>query len=603
MTDAELIKSKIDIIDFIGDYVPLKKSGRTFKANCPFHNEKTPSFIVSPERGSWHCFGGCNEGGDVISFLQKWENIEFLEALKILAKRVGVTLSHYTPSDSSLLREKLYEINHLASEFYHYLLTTHKLGVRAKEYLSSRGILDETINTFILGYAPDSWDSLFKFLTKKGYSRDDIFTAGLLGKSAAGNFYDRFRGRLMFTLKDHRGNNLGFSGRTLPGHETDKDLPVGRQEAKYINTSETPIYIKGNVLYGMDITREAIKREKDAVVVEGEFDMLASFQSGIANVVAIKGSALSQGHVLLLKRYSENVTLALDRDFAGNEAARRGIEIAEEAGLSVSVVKLIDGKDPAECVQKGAHLWKRSVASAVPIYDFIIETALEKYDKKGILGKKKIGAEVVPFISKLTNPIVQSHYIRYLAKQLEVTEESIETSVAQFQKKGTTTKSETVTPTRTFRDELVEEHLLALIIQSENVKDSLEKVGKIVTDDDFKMIPVRKIIGHLGLYFKKHKKFDVKQFSLVSNAEIAPTFDKAYLIDLGNILTKKQVFDSELITTANEVKKASLRRRINAISTQIRLLEEKNEEKEEQILQEKLRSLLGEIGELDKSRQ
>jgi len=600
MTDVELIKSKIDIVDFISDYVSLKKMGRTFKSNCPFHSEKTPSFIVSPERGSWHCFGACSEGGDVISFLQKWENIEFLEALKILAKKVGVTLSNYAPSQASILKEKLYEINHLASEFYHYLLTSHKLGDKAKEYLKSREIKEQTIKTFTLGYAPDSWDSLLKFLTKKGYSQTDILTAGLSVKSAAGNFYDRFRGRLMFTLRDHRGNNVGFSGRKLPGHDTDKDLPAGRQEAKYVNTSETPVYIKGNVLYGMDVTRESIKKEKEVVVVEGEFDMLASFQSGVTNVVAIKGSALTEGQVLLLKRYSENVILALDSDFAGNEAARRGIEIAEVAGLSVRVAKLAAGKDPAECIEKGAHLWKKSIENAVPIYDFIIDSALTKYNKSDVLDKKRIGSEIVPILSKLTNPIVQSHYIKYLAKQLDVAEESIENMIAQFQKKGTMIKSETIIPTHAIREELLEEHLLTLIVQSEDVKESLSQVLSIVTPHDFKMQPVKKIIEQIDLYLKKHDKFDAKKFRLDST-ELTPTFDRAYMSGIDNILSQKQVFVAELITTAKEVKRAALRRRINILSTQIKKIEDDNENSDEQFLQEKLRSLLRQVRDLDKS--
>src|SRR3989344_7811470 len=253
MTDVENVKSKIDIVSFINEHVPLKKSGRNFAARCPFHSEKTPSFFVSPERQSWYCCGTCSEGGDIFTFVQKWENVEFAEALKILAQKAGITLTHAHVSEESSLKEKLIEINHVASEFYHYLLTNHNMGKRAMAYLKDRGIKPETIKTFVLGYAPSSWDSLFKYLLKKGYQASDIATAGLVISLTGGGYYDRFRGRLIFTLRDHRGNTVGFSGRVLPGAD-DPDAS-GQQGAKYINTNETPVYVKGSILYGLDVTR------------------------------------------------------------------------------------------------------------------------------------------------------------------------------------------------------------------------------------------------------------------------------------------------------------------------------------------------------------
>lgn len=593
MTDVEQIKAKIDIIDFISEYIQLKKTGRNFKALCPFHPEKTPSFVVSAERQSWHCFGACNTGGDVVSFLEKWENIEFLEALKTLAKRAGVILSHYEPTDSTKLREKLYEINHLASEFFYYLLTSHKLGFRGRDYLSSRHIKAETAKTFMLGYAPESWDSLLRYLVKKGYSETDIYTAGLVVRSEAGRYYDRFRGRLMFTLKDHRGNTVGFSGRKLP--------PQTEKEAKYVNTAETPIYSKGNILYGLDVTREAIKREKKAIVVEGEFDLLSSYQAGVTNVTAIKGSALTAGQTLLLKRYTENLVLALDSDFAGNEAARRGIEIAEAANLNVKVVSLPFGKDPADCVEKGAHLWKDAVSKAISIYDFVIKVALEKYDRSDALGKKKIGIEVVPFLAKIANPIVQSHYIKYLTTQLEVSEESIISSIRLFAKKETSVELSSISSSALpDRSELLEEHFLSLIIQSARPDQSLASVMTIVTMDDFYIPPVAKIIQQLLLYFKKHKKLHIKEFAYVLTSEVVPTFDRAFMGDIGEILGDEKTFHHELTFTAVSLKKISLRRTINNLSTKIRQLEEEGKEEEAKNTNEKVRQLLTAIGELEK---
>ena len=591
MTDAELIKSKIDIVNFISDYITLKKAGRNYKSVCPFHSEKTPSFVVSPERGSWHCFGACGEGGDAISFLQKWENIEFLEALKILAKKVGVKLTGFTPTDNIRQKEKLYEINHLACEFFHYLLTKHALGMRAREYLDTRRIKKEIIDTFMLGYAPNSWDSLSKYLQKKGYSPEEISLSGLTIKSDSGRFYDRFRGRVMFTLKDHRGNMIGFSGRKL-AESTDN-------QAKYINSPETPIYHKGSTLYGMDVTKEYIKKSGDAVIVEGEFDFLSSFQSGVVNIVAIKGSALTEDQVLLLKRYTENLILALDSDFAGNEAARRGIEVADNTGLTVKVVKLLYGKDPAECVEKSPHLWKESVEKAVPIYEFVIDTALSKYDKSTANGKKKIGDDVLPLLAKIQNPIIQSHYIKRLTRELEVNEESIEILIRRLAKNTCKTLSPEIQVVVHNRGEMIEEYLLSLIIQSKTPKNSMEKAMKILEVDDFHLPPVGKIISLLSGYFIKHDDFDIKKFGSLLDAEVTPIFDKAYLIELDAIISDDLKYDKELIGMAKTLKQIALRRKINIISTNIRSLDETNDVQEISSLNTQLKTCLTSLKELD----
>ncbi|MBI3955065.1 toprim domain-containing protein, partial [Candidatus Gottesmanbacteria bacterium] len=382
------------------------------------------------------------------------------------------------------------EINHLAAEFFHFLLTKHALGVRGREYLEKRRIKKETIETFMLGYAPNSWDSLSKYLQKKGYCTEDICLSGLTIKSDSGRFYDRFRGRLMFTLKDHRGNMIGFSGRKL--------VDTTDSQAKYINSPETPVYHKGSTLYGMDVTKEYIKKSGEAVIVEGEFDFLSSFQSGVVNAVAIKGSALTEDQVLLLKRYTENLIMALDSDFAGNEAARRGIEVADNTGLTVKVVRLLYGKDPAECVEKSPHLWKDSVAKAVPIYDFVIDTALSKYDKSTADGKKKIGDEVLPLIAKIQNPIIASHYVKKLTRELEVNEESIEMLIRRIGKNEGKKPPLGIPLAVHNRVEMIEEYLLSLIIQSKSPKISLEKVMTITATEDYNLPAVSKIISLLS---------------------------------------------------------------------------------------------------------
>lgn len=591
MTDIELVKSKIDIVSFISDYIAVKKAGRNFKALCPFHSEKTPSFVISPERGTWHCFGACAQGGDAIGFLQKWENIEFPEALKILAQKTGVTLSHFAPTQESKKKDIYYEINHLASEFYHYLLISHKLGERALEYLKNRSIKKETINTFGLGYAPESWESLSKYLIKKGYQASDIYTVGLSIRSESGRYYDRFRGRLIFTLKDHRGNIVGFSGRKLP--------PETEKEAKYVNTSETPIYTKGNTLYGLDVTRESIKRTNEAVVVEGEFDLLASFQVGVTNIVAIKGSAFTQGQTLLLKRYTTQLILALDSDFAGNEAAKRGIEMAENVGLSVKVAKISEGKDPAECIAINPGSWKKAVKNAVPIYDFIIDSSFEKYPGESALEKQKIGIETIPFLARIENPIIFSHYLKLLSKKLKVSEESVETALHQFQKKQKVTSVIPETSVKQFRDVMLEEYILSLIIQAEFPNEALTIVIKTLTLSDFHQPGIAKIIELLILYFKTHKEFDIKIFEKVLTPEISSTFDKALLLDIENVLSERGKYDKELIQTAKEIKRMSLRRRLNILSTKIKEKDEMNDDIGINTLEQELRELLSQLKKVD----
>lgn len=595
MTDVELIKSKIDIVSFISDYIQIKKAGRNFRSLCPFHSEKSPSFYISPERGTWHCFGACAEGGDAIKFLQKWENIEFPEALKILAKKTGVTLTHFAPTEDSKKKETYYEINHLASEFYHYLLTSHELGTRAMEYLKKRGIKNETIKTFSLGYAPESWESLSKYLIKKGYQSSDLYTVGLSVKSESGRFYDRFRGRLMFTLKDHRGNIVGFSGRLL-----NEEVHSERERrAKYINTSETPIYDKGNTLYGLDVTRESIKKEDEAVVVEGEFDLLTSFQVGVTNIVAIKGSAFTQGQTLLLKRYTTELILALDSDFAGNEAAKRGIEMAENVGLSVKVAKIPEGKDPAECISINPGHWKKAIKNAIPIYDFIITTACEKYPGNSALDKQKISLDTIPFLAKIENPIILSHYLRLLTKKLEVSEESVEMALRQFQKKQKLTAFVSQPVLKQHRDIMLEEYILALIIQNEFPNKSLANVTKTLDSSDFHQPSIAKIIELLTLYFKTHKEFEIKKFEKVLSPEIAPAFDKALLTDIENVLSEKSKYEKELIQTSKEIKKISLRRRINILSTKIKEKDEKDDGEGINAIEQEMRELLAQLNEVD----
>ncbi|HBC73237.1 MAG: primase protein [Candidatus Amesbacteria bacterium GW2011_GWB1_47_19] len=426
---VEEVKSKVDMVQLVTEYVPLKKAGRNFKGLCPFHGEKTPSFMVNPELQIFKCFG-CGEGGDAYSFLQKMEGMEFGEALKTLADRVGVKLESYRPTQTEEIKEKLVKINSLAAEFYHYLLVKHKTGEEARNYLKKRGVESEAVEKFKLGYVPEGWDYAIGYLSgKKGHKAEDLERAGLVIRGE--RYYDRFRNRIMFPLTNHRGQIVGFAGRVMPGGD--------EKSGKYVNTPETEIYHKSDLLYGLDSNKTEIKTTGEAVVVEGELDMIASWQAGVKNTVAVKGSALTEKQVDLLRRYAGTIVLALDADVAGDVAARRGIETAEKAGV---VVKILNSKsetlnpkkykDPGDWGIEDPKGWRAAVGGAIPIYDFYLESAVSRFGLDGV-GKGKISRELIPLWSGIPDDIVKAHYIQKLAQVLGVGEEDVRHQMAKIQ--------------------------------------------------------------------------------------------------------------------------------------------------------------------------
>jgi len=576
MSDSDEVKSRLNIVDVISERVSLKKAGRNFKALCPFHSEKTPSFIVSPERQSFKCFG-CGKGGSVIDFVMEYDHVDFPEALEMLAQKAGVKLERRAPDTAEeTLKQRIYEVNHLASEFYHYLLTKHRLGEAGRAYLRERGISDTSINTFALGYSPNSWDGLLKFLRKKGYDENLLETAGLVirghGIGVGGQtFYDRFRGRVMFTLKDHRGNVVGFAGRVLPS--TTSSMRVYR-EAKYINTSETPVYVKSNVLYGLDVTREAIRRAHEAVVMEGELDVISSFQAGIPNAVAIKGSALTEGHVRLLRRFTDRLAFALDSDVAADAASRRGIEIADRAGMDMRIVILPAGKDPDEAVRQNPAAFREAIEKAIPIYDYFIKSASSRFDAGTAFGKKKIGDELIPVFAKIDNPIIQAHYVKKLARVLDVGEASIVDSMEKVKRTMSNGRShQEASPLKTTsmrtRQEKLEMYLLALLLQGETVGLAAQ-LGKTIDRADVTQPAVRQILEHLETFLKKRKRFNGKDFAERLPQELVATFDEAYLWDIADLLDDKKRFAREWEHAIREFHRVTIRRKMEELSKKVR---------------------------------
>ena len=557
MSDTDEIKSKINIVDYIGKRVILKKTGRNFKGLCPFHNEKTPSFIVSPERESWHCFG-CGKGGDVFAFVMEYDHVDFIEALESLAELTGVKLTRRIGETPEIkLKQKIFEVNHLASEYYQYILTKHTLGEKARAYLTHRGVSDKSIKTFGLGYSPNSWDALSSYLQKKGYEKNLLESAGLVIQRTGGGFYDRFRGRVMFTLRDHRGNVVGFSGRIM-----EKDI----KEAKYINTSETPVYTKGNVLYGLDVTKGAIQKENEAIIMEGELDLISSFQEGISNAVAIKGSALTEGHVNLLHRYTEKIVFALDSDMAGDAASRRGIETADRAGLDMRVVVVPSGKDPDDAVRENPAAVKKAIKEAIPIYDYFIISALKRFDAGTAFGKKKVSEELLPILTKIENPIVQGHYIKKLAKTLDTPEETILESMRRLSRgKSVTVQHQNTQTEPTTRSQKLETYLLALLLQGKTV-DVFEELTARFSLLDIVNPAVHKILDYLKKILKDTSIFLIKDFADSLPVELVPTLDEAFLWDIGDLLDDEELFAREWASTLRELERAGVKRTIQILT-------------------------------------
>jgi DNA primase len=407
------IKRKTDIVGVIGTYVALKKMGRHHKGLCPFHAEKTPSFMVNEEMGLYKCFG-CGAGGDVIKFLMEIEGIEFREALERLAEKAGVKLVSRRREDSDE-RTKMLAVMDLAARYYHWLLTDGKAGAVAREYLKGRKISDKLIETFNLGFAMPSWDGLINYLVKKkGYSEDLLEKVGLVSRKNQGTgVYDKFRGRVMFPLQDAGGKVVGFTGRILPALAKE-------DEPKYMNSPETILYHKGRMLYGFYQAKKAIREMKRVVLVEGQMDCISSYAAGITETVAVGGTALTEDQVEMLARLADKIYLSLDADEAGNAAMKRSVGLAEKRGLSIKVVQIDGGKDPDEIARNSAAKWKEMVEGAKDVYEYVMERSFRKNDSEKIEGVKKITEEVIPFLAKIQNNIVRERWAKKLAEKLGV---------------------------------------------------------------------------------------------------------------------------------------------------------------------------------------
>lgn len=541
MDQVSEIREKIDLPTLISEYIPLKKAGSNFKTNCPFHQEKTPSFVVSPERQIWHCFG-CGKGGDAFSFLMEYENMDFPEALRELAKKTGVKLeeSGFNKNVSSQ-KEKIYKLNSLSAKFYNFLLTKHKIGKEAINYLlKKRGLNLSLINTYSLGFSPHD-SSLSKFLIdKKGYKKEDLIEAGL-SDIRLGKVTDFFRGRIMFPLTDHRGNIVGFSGRSLEDNV----------QSKYINTKDTVVYHKGSLFFGLDSAKDEIKKKESAIVMEGEFDVLSAFKNGIKNAVAIKGTALTESQANLLSRFTKKVILCLDMDEAGLDATKRSLEQLEKAGLSIDILTLKE-KDPDEQLKKDPGVFKKAVKDAQSVYDFLILKTLSTADTKSADSKRKITEELLPIFSHIENEVVKEHYLRTLADKLNTSFDSLLKEIEKIKTQKQKEEIVVIQKDKKPRRETLEQFYLSLFLQNENPKDFLEKEKDFLKGYEFESLAVGRIFEAALPYFEKNTKPNLKKFAQKLPQELIAALDLSFLYPLPKF-ESQELADHYLIKVKEEL--------------------------------------------------
>lgn len=573
-TTTEEIKNRLDIVEFIAGYLRLQKAGRNFRALCPFHNEKSPSFMVSSERQLWHCFG-CGESGDIFSFLMKIEGVEFKDALAQLAQRAGVRLEKFD-GDNSGARQRIYQTLEIATQFYEHNLWG-PTGAKALQYIIGRGVTNPVIKNFRVGYSLDSWDSLLKFMTSKGFSAKDLLAAGLVVQrentssdplSSNRNHYDRFRHRIMFPISDISGKVVGFSARVMPGGDD--------KMGKYINTPETLVYNKSRVMYALDKAKLAIRKNNFCIMVEGQLDVIMSHQVGIKNVVATSGTALTADHLVIVKRYTKNLALCFDSDEAGSNATKRAIDLSIAAGMNTKIIILQGGKDPADIIKHDTRLWVNAITQKRPVINFYFDNVFSRYNSSDIEHKKKIADELLPVIKLIPNPIERADYLRDLALRLKVEEKTLEALLQEVKDEPRSFSYQPVTvpkPTTKImpRIEQLGEFILGVSLLYPERRCSI--IEKIPHEDLFS--------GNQNIVFRELKRqgdnFALEQFirdcdeSLKKDVDLI-IFKTEQNIEQGNINPAKVIDDYIW-----ELKRAHRQNRLEVLTLEIKHAESKRD--------------------------
>ncbi len=598
MSQIQDVKNATDIVQIIGEKLNLQKSGKNFKTTCPFHSEKTPSFFVSQELQHYKCFG-CGASGDVFTFLEKYDGLTFSEALRQLADKAGIQLEthHFSKEDDK--RKTYLEILNLASEYYHYILTKLPAGKQAQDYLQNRNTHKQTIQLFKLGYSLNRWDGLINYLVKKKkYDIQDVAATGLIIESnRSKGYYDRFRGRIMFPLTDHMGRVVGFSGRVLD--------PNAKQ-AKYINTPETSLYHKSELLYGYSQLYRSISEKNKVFICEGEFDVLSSYQAGVKNVVAIKGSALTIEHLQRLSRTVDTVIFALDADDAGVEATRRAIEIAQSIDIHMRVVQIRGGKDVDDIAREDSKKWRDMSKKTISVYEFLIQVALSKHDSNTGIGKRKIIKELAEPIMNIDHAVEQSHYIKMIANKLNVQEELVlkdlkKESLQSQRNKGSIRESgkNTPSPPPLSMYEKLERYAIALLFRIENFpleKTFLPKMRDLIQTLSLKKILQKAENWHKPLVSDKHDNAsELQRFTQSLPVELQQLFSDIYLQQQVEELSSDKV-KKELQNTLVRLQELYTKQKTQELTNELEQLDAKKKKSKED--EQRQEELLREIVEL-----
>ncbi len=464
MSVIDEIKQRIDIVEVVNQYTSLKKAGRNLTALCPFHSEKHPSFFVYPEQQSWHCFGACNTGGDVFSFVMKKENTDFGEALRLLAQRAGVTIpSRFEQDTKRDEKERLYQANEAAAQYFYNLLLSSPPGERARDYLASRSISSKTITDFQLGFSPNSWEALKQYLMEKRYTEKELLEAGLIVAAEDGKTHDRFRNKLMFPILDIRERVTGFGARVL-----DDSLP------KYVNSPQTPVFDKSSGLYGINLAAPAIRQQNLAVIVEGYMDVITAHQNGFNNVVASMGTSITEKQVATLKRLTKNITLALDADTAGEEAMLRCVDYENALDTEVKVLILPRDKDPDDVIKEDATMWQYLLEKTLPVIDYTFDMVTAELDLTRSKDKTLAVGTLLPIIAEIKNDTRRDHYLTALSKLTGTSYHNLEATLSSIkpERKAQQPKAEALArAVRPIVSRPVEEYFLALLLQHPELRN------------------------------------------------------------------------------------------------------------------------------------
>ncbi|MGA9048089.1 MAG: DNA primase [Dehalococcoidia bacterium] len=487
MNVVDEVKQKLDIVDVLSQYVKLQKSGRNFKANCPFHSEKTASFFVFPEKQTWHCFGACGTGGDVFTFVMKKEGLDFGQTLRLLAEKANVTLSYKSEKSNKEEQDRLdhlYKITEVAAEYFHYLLLHSGEAQKARDYTQKRGLSFKVVDDFQLGFAPNKWDELGSHLAKSGYTDADMLAVGLVAARDSGGHYDRFRNRLIFPLRDIKSRVIGFGARAL-----DDSMP------KYLNSPETMIFSKSSVVYAIDRAQAAIRQKDAAVITEGYMDTIAAHQFGYENTVACMGTALTEKQIYILRRFSKNMIVALDADKAGLEATTRSIITIDQqipndywmpwiesktydelVKYEVQVVEIKGGKDPDEIIRKSPEQWGNLLKESQPIIDFTLKKELGTINQNSPGDKSAFVSKFLPILAHIDDPVRRAHYVQKIAVLLKMDQRRIHEDLFNLlnqEKKGKTSRGNKVIKSFAGQAESsrpIEEYCLAMLLQFPDIR-------------------------------------------------------------------------------------------------------------------------------------